>query len=38
VTEEEVFTAVEGLMAAMWKEVLGVTLKTPFPRLTSANR
>ena len=34
VTEEEVFTAVEGLMAAMWKEVHGVALKTPFPRLT----
>jgi aspartyl-tRNA synthetase len=34
VTEEEVFTAVEGLMVAMWKECLGVELKTPFPRLT----
>ena len=34
VTEEEVFAAVEGLMAAMWRECLGVELKTPFPRLT----
>jgi aspartyl-tRNA synthetase len=34
VTEEEVFAAVEGLMVAMWREVLGVELKTPFPRLT----
>ncbi len=34
VTEEEVFTAVEGLMAAMWSECLGVELKVPFPRLT----
>src|SRR5436309_6632868 len=34
VTEEEVFAAVEGLMAALWKDCLGVELKTPFPRLT----
>ncbi len=34
VTEEEVFAAVEGLMAAMWKECLGVELERPFPRLT----
>jgi len=34
VTEEEVFAAVEGLMAAMWKECLGVELARPFPRLT----
>jgi aspartyl-tRNA synthetase len=34
VTEEEVFAAVEGLMVALWREVLGVTLQTPFPRLT----
>jgi aspartyl-tRNA synthetase len=34
VTEEEVFAAVEGLMVAMWREVLGVELETPFPRLT----
>jgi aspartyl-tRNA synthetase len=34
VTEEDVFTAVEGLFAALWKECLGVTLRTPFPRMT----
>jgi aspartyl-tRNA synthetase len=34
VTEEDVFAAVEGLMAAIWRDVLGVELKTPFPRLT----
>jgi aspartyl-tRNA synthetase len=34
VTEEEVFAAVEGLMVALWREVLGVTLRPPFPRLT----
>ena len=34
VTEDDVFTAVEGLMAAIWREVLGVELKRPFPRLT----
>src|SRR5438132_1472729 len=34
VTEEDVFVAIEGLMAAIWREVLGVELKTPFPRLT----
>src|SRR3989454_2813335 len=34
VAEEDVFTAVEGLMAAMWKECLGIDVKTPFPRLT----
>jgi len=34
VTEEDVFAAIEGLMAAIWRDVLGVELKTPFPRLT----
>ena len=34
VTEEEVFGAVEGLFKALWKECLGVEIKTPFPRLT----
>jgi aspartyl-tRNA synthetase len=34
VTEEDVFTAVEGLFATIWKECLGVTVPTPFPRLT----
>jgi aspartyl-tRNA synthetase len=34
VTEDEVFDAVEGLFAALWRECLGVELKRPFPRLT----
>jgi aspartyl-tRNA synthetase len=34
VTEDEVFDTVEGLFAALWKECLGVEIKTPFPRLT----
>src|SRR5262245_37594974 len=34
VTEHEVFAAVEGLMAAIWRECLGVELKLPFPKLT----
>jgi aspartyl-tRNA synthetase len=34
VTEDDVFAAVEGLFAAMWKECLGVELKRPFPRMT----
>ncbi len=32
--EVEVWTMVEGLVAYVWREVLGVTLETPFPRLT----
>jgi aspartyl-tRNA synthetase len=34
VSEEDVFTIVEGVYAALWKECLGVQIKTPFPRLT----
>jgi aspartyl-tRNA synthetase len=34
VDEEDVFGVGEGLMAAIWQEVLGVELPTPFPRLT----
>src|SRR5206468_5630825 len=34
VTEDDVFTAVEGLFAAIWQETLGVKLATPFPRIT----
>ena len=34
VTEDDVFDAVEGLFASLWKECLGVTLTTPFPRIT----
>jgi aspartyl-tRNA synthetase len=36
VTEEDVYRVGEGLMAALWKAVLGVELQTPFPRLTYA--
>jgi aspartyl-tRNA synthetase len=32
-SEEDVFTLVEGLWARVWKEILGVELTTPFPRL-----
>jgi aspartyl-tRNA synthetase len=32
--EEEVWTVVEGLVAHVWREVLGVAIETPFPRLT----
>lgn len=34
VSEEDVFTAVEGMYAAVWKACLGIDLPTPFPRLT----
>jgi aspartyl-tRNA synthetase len=34
VTETDVFAAIEGLMAAIWRDVLGVELRLPFPRLT----
>jgi aspartyl-tRNA synthetase len=34
VTENEVFDAVEGLFAAMWRDCLGVELALPFPRMT----
>jgi aspartyl-tRNA synthetase len=34
VTEEEVFVAVEGLFAAIWRDCLGVEIRTPFPRLS----
>ena len=32
-TEEDVFTIVEGLFARIWREVLDVELKVPFPRI-----
>src|SRR5581483_3867036 len=32
-TEEDVFTLVEGLFARIWREVLGVELELPFPRI-----
>jgi len=31
--EEDVFTLVEGLFARLWREVLGVELQVPFPRI-----
>jgi aspartyl-tRNA synthetase len=33
-TEEDVFGTFEGMFAALWRDVLGVELATPFPRLT----
>jgi len=32
-TEEDVFSLVEGLFAVIWKDVLGIELKLPFPRI-----
>ncbi len=32
-TEEDVFTLIEGLWARVWREILGVELTMPFPRL-----
>ncbi len=34
VVEEDVFDAVEGLFAAMWRECLGIEVPRPFPRFT----
>jgi aspartyl-tRNA synthetase len=34
VTEEDVFAIGEGMIAAMWRGILGVELQLPFPRLT----
>uniref|UniRef100_A0A832I391 Aspartate--tRNA(Asp/Asn) ligase n=1 Tax=Eiseniibacteriota bacterium TaxID=2212470 RepID=A0A832I391_UNCEI len=34
VTEDDVFALVEGLFATLWRECLGVELRTPFPRVT----
>ncbi len=34
VTEEDVMLVVEGLMAALFQDLLGVALTSPFPRLT----
>ena len=34
VTEEDVYRVAEGMVAAVWREVLGVELERPFPRLT----
>ncbi len=35
-TEEQIYTLIEGLMRAIWKDVFDVDLATPFPRLTYA--
>lgn len=32
-TEEDVFTLIEGLWATVWRDVLGIEIPTPFPRL-----
>ena len=32
-TEEDVFALIEGLWARVWKDVLGIEIPTPFPRL-----
>ena len=32
-TEEDVLGLIEGLWASVWKDVLGIDIKTPFPRL-----
>lgn len=34
VTQEDVFTVAEGMMAYLWDKVLGIKVKTPFPRFT----
>ena len=34
---EDIFSMVEGLMAAIWKECLDITLKTPFRRIPHAD-
>src|SRR5690606_3973737 len=34
VTEEDVFAVAEGMIAAVWRGILGVEITTPFPRLT----
>jgi aspartyl-tRNA synthetase len=33
-TEEDVFETFEGMFAALWSDVLGARITTPFPRLT----
>ncbi len=36
VTQDDVFSAVEELVTALWKEVLGVEIQKPFPRMPFA--
>ncbi|MDX1548651.1 MAG: aspartate--tRNA ligase, partial [Rhodothermales bacterium] len=33
-TEEQVYALIEGLMAEVWRDVKGVALETPFPRMS----
>ena len=34
IDEEDIYTLVEGMLKKVWKEVLGIKIQTPFPRLT----
>jgi aspartyl-tRNA synthetase len=36
ITEEDLQTLIEGMVARLWQETLGVTLQTPFRRMTHA--
>ena len=36
IDEEDIYLLIEGLIKKIWKDVLGITLKTPFPRLLYA--
>jgi aspartyl-tRNA synthetase len=36
VVEEDIYQIIEGLMTALWKDVLGISLATPFHRLSYA--
>ncbi len=35
-TEETIYGLMEGMMVLLWKELLGIELQTPFPRMTYA--
>jgi len=35
VTEEDIYNLVEGMMQELFREVLGVQVETPFPRMTT---
>ncbi|MES1205150.1 MAG: aspartate--tRNA ligase [Pseudomonadota bacterium] len=37
IVEEDIYRIMEGLMVALWKDVLGVAIPTPFARLTYAD-
>ena len=36
VEEEDIYPLIEGLVKKIWKEILGISIKTPFPRLSYA--